>query len=160
MAGTSRFRIGGAPQTLPGNCAFCGTADTSKRYVDFGRDFEFYGTLYGCEACVHDLAAQFGFADPTIVEAANSRADAAEAEVILLRSRLRLSEEYVASLHGLGVSPSVSVTTGDSGSLDSLTASRQSAAASGVKGTSESSDESGPDDLRQPASDLGVILGL
>lgn len=69
---SSRFKILDAPYATPGKCAVCGYAasgnetepDDKRQYIDFGLDIDYYGVVYICTTCIHELTHQLGYILP------------------------------------------------------------------------------------------------
>lgn len=101
------------PAASPAKCGLCGYAGSERKYLDPRLDFEFYGSLIFCEACVGTMANDFGFLQPAQARSLESRVEEAERELITLRSavlKLEESHDALSDLHallGVPVPPSV-----------------------------------------------------
>lgn len=61
MLRMSKYRILAVPDFKPGKCANCGASkNDGRKYVDFGLEVDFYGTVYICGTCVTDIASNMG----------------------------------------------------------------------------------------------------
>jgi hypothetical protein len=57
MLRMTKYRILDVPDFKPHKCANCGsTKEDGRKYVDFGLQVDWYGTVYLCGHCVHDIA--------------------------------------------------------------------------------------------------------
>lgn len=53
----TKYRILDAPDLKPGKCANCGSCKKDgRKYVDFGLEVDWYGIVYLCGHCIHDIA--------------------------------------------------------------------------------------------------------
>lgn len=58
----SRIQILDVPILAPGICLVCGTAGIDDRkFVDFGKQVEWYGAVYLCSECITEVARAVGF---------------------------------------------------------------------------------------------------
>lgn len=61
MLRMSKYRILAVPDFSPGKCSNCGASkNDGRRYVDFGLQLEWYGTVYLCGLCIEDIARNMG----------------------------------------------------------------------------------------------------
>jgi hypothetical protein len=61
MLRMSKYRVLAVPDFSPGNCANCGASkNDGRKYVDFGLQIEWYGTVYLCGDCLHDISDTMG----------------------------------------------------------------------------------------------------
>lgn len=57
----SKYRILAVPDVQPGKCANCGsTKQDGRKYIDVGLHIEWYGALFFCSLCMHELAKALG----------------------------------------------------------------------------------------------------
>ncbi len=154
-----RFRISDAPNALPGKCAVCGYAasgDTNqpldhRKYVDFGLDIDYYGTVYFCTDCVNELAKQLGYLLPEDADEIAAENVALHSELARLSVGLNAINSVADALTGAGwIIPGIdgNITEGES-----VTEEAASDGSTADSEPTESVDESGPDDVRDP-SDL------
>lgn len=58
----SRIQIMDTPLLAPGVCFVCGTAGLDDRkFIDFGKQIEWYGAVYLCSECIKEVAIAIGF---------------------------------------------------------------------------------------------------
>ena len=70
LSPNSRFTILDNPNREPGVCAVCGSAGgDDRKFVDFGKQLDWYGAVYFCTHCVIELAASIGFIESAPHEA-------------------------------------------------------------------------------------------
>lgn len=78
MLRMSKYRILAVPDVSPGKCANCGSSkDDGRKYVDFGLHVDWYGAVFICGSCLHDIAHKVGlFAslEEQLYEALNKKA--------------------------------------------------------------------------------------
>lgn len=61
MLRMSKYRILDVPDYKPGNCANCGSSkNDGRRYIDFGREIDWFGTIFICGFCLQDVANEMG----------------------------------------------------------------------------------------------------
>lgn len=57
---TSRIKLLSFPVLAPGKCAFCGSADDDRSYIDFGMQLDWYGAVYFCSFCIIEVSEAVG----------------------------------------------------------------------------------------------------
>jgi hypothetical protein len=68
--------VKGTPPCSPGVCVVCGNpGDSNSRFIDFGFDLDFYGSIYFCENCIHEVVGLLGLVP---VDRLNSALDTVE----------------------------------------------------------------------------------
>jgi hypothetical protein len=61
MLRMSKYRIKEYPDIKMAKCANCGSCkDDGRKYVDFGLDVDWYGIVWLCGLCIHDIADAMG----------------------------------------------------------------------------------------------------
>ncbi len=61
MLRMSKYQISDVPMYKPGRCANCGSSQNDgRRYVDFGLEVDWYGTVFLCGFCLKDVAEKMG----------------------------------------------------------------------------------------------------
>ncbi len=64
MLRMSKYRVVPVPMMKPGKCSNCGsTKQDGRGYVDFGLDLPWWGIVYLCTLCLHDIASNTGLYD-------------------------------------------------------------------------------------------------
>lgn len=64
----SRVYILDTPVALPGHCVMCrASRNDDRKYVDFGMQLDFYGSVIFCTFCIRDVAAAVGFVPNTLL---------------------------------------------------------------------------------------------
>lgn len=59
---TSRVKVIDTPIAAPGVCALCGTAGgDGLKFIDFGKQLDWYGAVYFCETCITEVSVALGF---------------------------------------------------------------------------------------------------
>lgn len=50
------------PINAPGQCCLCGSAgDNKRKFIDFGKQLDWYGAVYFCTICIAEVALASGF---------------------------------------------------------------------------------------------------
>lgn len=113
MLRMSKYRILAVPDVSPGKCANCGSSkNDGRKYVDFGLQVDWYGAVFLCGECLHDVSNAMGLFDALraeLVEAQEKKisADALQETGVELHDRVvktfkELEEFYVGvSTHRL-----------------------------------------------------------
>lgn len=59
----SRYAILDVPILAPGHCFTCGTAsnEDGRKFIDFGKQIDWFGAVYLCSECIIEVAAIVGF---------------------------------------------------------------------------------------------------
>lgn len=58
----SRIQVLDVPILAPGTCLLCGTSGVDDRkFVDFGKQVDWYGAVYLCSECIEEVARAIGF---------------------------------------------------------------------------------------------------
>lgn len=58
----SRFSIHDIARLAPGICFICGSdGGDDRKFVDFGKQFKWYGAVYFCSHCIREVAEAVGF---------------------------------------------------------------------------------------------------
>jgi hypothetical protein len=61
MLRMSKYNINDVPSFPPGKCANCGASkNDGRKYIDFGLEIDWYGTVYLCGECLHDVSSEMG----------------------------------------------------------------------------------------------------
>ena len=100
-----------APVASPAKCGLCGYGGAERKYLDPRLDFEFYGSLIMCSSCVGTMANDFDFLSPSQSTNLIERLEAAEKELMILRSaviHLEDANESLSNYYAL-VNPSDSI---------------------------------------------------
>lgn len=64
MLHMSKYQISDVPMFKPGKCANCGSSkNDGRKYVDFGLEVDWYGTVFLCGHCLTDVANAMGLFD-------------------------------------------------------------------------------------------------
>jgi hypothetical protein len=64
MLKMSKYQISDVPMFKPARCANCGSSkNDGRRYVDFGLEVDWYGTVFLCGFCLADVAKAMGLFD-------------------------------------------------------------------------------------------------
>lgn len=116
MLRMGKYQVTDVPMYKPGKCANCGSAkNDGRRYVDFGLEVDWYGTVFLCGLCLKDVAQTMGlFAE---LEAEIEKLKKTSFDIDVLREQgfhlqdtvLKTFEEvkeYHARVHSLGDSSS------------------------------------------------------
>lgn len=57
VSAQSRLTVTDKPILAPGVCFLCGSAgDDKRKFIDFGKNIEWYGTVYICTQCVIEVS--------------------------------------------------------------------------------------------------------
>jgi len=57
LTAQSRFKVLDTPVLAPGTCFVCGSAgDDKRKFIDFGKQIEWYGAVYVCTECIVEVA--------------------------------------------------------------------------------------------------------
>lgn len=60
----SKYQISDVPMFKPAKCANCGSSkNDGRKYVDFGLEVDWYGTVFLCGLCLKDVAEAMGLFD-------------------------------------------------------------------------------------------------
>ena len=112
MLQMSKYLIEDVPQFQPGKCANCGASkNDGRRYVDFGLMVDWYGTVYLCGECLHDIVNAMGLFDnlvARVVEAESKEYDfkALQAQGVELHERVNQLvkdlEAFYAGIYPIG----------------------------------------------------------
>ena len=141
----SKYRILDMPNSQPGKCANCGASKVDgRKYIDFGLEVEWYGTVHICSLCLIDIAGAAGLFEELEnkllqIELANSAYEELRDQGVELHGTVvqtfKEFEEYYARLHSLRVADNP-----DSDSnLDSVeTESNNSSISESESGTTQS----------------------
>lgn len=63
---SSRFKISLTPFSLPGKCIICGSVGgDGRKFVDFGFDIDYYGTVVFCSVCLTECCNYIGWINET-----------------------------------------------------------------------------------------------
>lgn len=58
----SRIKILDAPILAPGTCCLCGSAGgDSRKFIDFGKQLDWYGAVYFCSECINECVMATGY---------------------------------------------------------------------------------------------------
>lgn len=97
----SKYRIEDVPRTQPGKCANCGASkNDGRRYVDFGLLVDWYGTVYLCGECLHDVASEMGLFNDLEQELAEVKERVQSGEA-LSEEGVRIYSALVSDFEGL-----------------------------------------------------------
>ena len=136
-----KYRILDVPDVAPGKCSNCGSSkNDGRKYVDIGLHIDWYGALYLCSPCLHDIADSAG-----IFEEMRTKLEQAEAEgdfVSHLKQKgeelhdtviktFKEFEEFYVDLHSISVD---SITESDS-SVESTETTAKSGANTSLLGS-------------------------
>lgn len=84
MLRMSKYRIVEIPDFKPHKCGNCGSSkQDGRKYVDFGLEIDWYGTLYLCGLCLHDVAQHMGLFEALADRVDNAECDLNEARQLL-----------------------------------------------------------------------------
>lgn len=63
ISAQSRYSILDAPILEPGTCFTCGSAgnDDGRKFLDFGKQIDWFGAVYLCTECIREIAEALGF---------------------------------------------------------------------------------------------------
>lgn len=62
ISAQSRLTVLANPELAPGVCFLCGSAgDDKRKFIDFGKNIEWYGTVYICTFCIVEVAEAADF---------------------------------------------------------------------------------------------------
>jgi len=65
----SKYQISDVPMFKPGKCGNCGSSkNDGRRYVDFGLEVDWYGTVFLCGFCLKDVATEMGLFDELLAK--------------------------------------------------------------------------------------------
>lgn len=149
-----RFTVLDTPRAAPAVCGVCGYGGPERTYLDLDLTFEYYGALILCDVCVMSMSEMFGYILPAQARALEQRVEEAERELIVLRAATQNLENLSVSLSALGFSRNSSgvgnLASGDAQGAEPVSEESDSGEGSAELTTDESSDESGPDDVRDP----------
>lgn len=97
---------------LPGNCTICGSVAPDRKYIDFGLNIEFVGSVYFCTLCMAEAVRLMGFIDPEVhVKLVHELAESKQAIEGLERDCTDL-HALVDSLNLFGALPNQATTVG------------------------------------------------
>lgn len=81
MLRMTKYRIMDVPDFSPGKCANCGSSkNDGRKYIDFGLQVDWYGTVYLCGTCIHDISSNMGLFEKIEEELHDLRQQASEIE--------------------------------------------------------------------------------
>jgi hypothetical protein len=129
MLRMSKYLITDTPRHPPGKCANCGASKVDgRKYVDFGLQVDWYGTVYLDEPCLTDIAKAMGLFKKYEDEIAELKLDVQDVHQ-LHDQGVRLHETVVRTFEELkefyGKLPSSGPSSSSTGS-DSLESSKDS----------------------------------
>lgn len=62
VSAQSRINVLDNPVLAPGVCCLCGCAgDGERKFIDFGKQLDWYGAVYFCTVCIIEVAEASGF---------------------------------------------------------------------------------------------------
>lgn len=112
MIRMSKYQISDVPMFKPGKCANCGASkNDGRRYVDFGLEVDWYGTVFLCGDCLTDVANAMGLFDKFKEAIEEVKANSFSLDVLReqgfavqynLEKTIGEVKEYFANLHSLG----------------------------------------------------------
>lgn len=99
----SRFSINEFPPNLPSKCAVCGSpGGDGRKFIDFGFDLDFYGTIYFCTNCLGECANTQGYATPDQYNYALSQNEELEFKLSQMEAENAIFRNSLNSLNFLG----------------------------------------------------------
>ncbi|MFY3741632.1 MAG: hypothetical protein HMLIMOIP_002090 [Candidatus Nitrosomirales archaeon] len=167
MLRMSKYRILNVPDFKPGKCANCGASkDDGRKYIDFGLEIDWYGTVYLCGECLTDISNEMGLFDRLKAELletklgnaeiANLQAKGVELHETVVRT-FRSLEDFYASIHSLGDNSSLSPPPG-AVPMETTSESGTDKTESGTKKTSSRTSKSTTSTGRQNVRSLTDLL--
>lgn len=62
VSSQSRIKILDRPILAPGSCCLCGSAGgDGRKFIDFGKQLDWYGAVYFCSECIREASEACGF---------------------------------------------------------------------------------------------------
>jgi len=122
MLQMSKYQISDVPMYKPGKCANCGSSKgDGRKYVDFGLEIDWYGTLFLCGLCLTDVAETMGLFDKYKEEIEKVKQSSFSIDVLreqgghleeIMLETFEEVKQYFDNLHSIGAdSPSNSPTS-------------------------------------------------
>lgn len=112
MLNMTKYRILDVPDLKPGKCANCGASkNDGRKYADFGLEVDWYGIVFLCGLCLHDVSHAMGlFASlekeiASLRESIISQENLREQGIALTNNMHQIIEEvkeYFANVYSLG----------------------------------------------------------
>jgi hypothetical protein len=107
MLRMTKYQILDTPRFSPGKCANCGAhKNDSRKYVDFGLSIDWYGVVYLCGTCVHDIANNLGMIPKEEEKTDNTSLDNLKTE---FKTSVTKLEQVLKEFHEYGVSLGVNL---------------------------------------------------
>jgi hypothetical protein len=163
MLRMTKYRILACPNTQPGKCANCGASkDDGRKYIDFGLQVDWYGTVHLCGHCTKDIAENMGLFDELRMQIAElqdaqvrvtdlqEQGDQLHDTVVKTFEELK---EFYVSIHPTGTDNS---SNSDSGVVTNKTESDESGSNESKSATTKPPNVSGRKDVRQLADLLNL----
>lgn len=160
MLNMSKYRILDVPDLKPGKCANCGSSkNDGRKYVDFGKEVDWYGIIFLCGLCLKDIAFNMGLFKDLEMSLLKSEVEneklqnLKEKGNVLHESVVQLFKEfevYYADLHSVGndsSSNSSSVVRPDEKSVNSGVSGNESSTNTTKRTTTEQTPGSGSEKL-------------
>ncbi|SRR6266498_582719 len=80
--------IKGTPPCAPGQCVICCTpGDQNSKFIDFGFDIDFYGSVYFCENCISQTLALLEYVPADKLDVALLKLTKAQAELDSIKNK-------------------------------------------------------------------------
>ncbi|MFE1145200.1 hypothetical protein [Streptomyces rochei] len=149
----SRLKVLDKPELAPGVCFLCGSAgDDKRKFIDFGKNIEWYGTVYVCTFCVIEVAEAADFTPVSNFDALHNEYRELRVKYDQLVAKYAPFEKAIKNVldspdPGFGMVLHPSNLRIDRGEGDKLDESDSNESASGESEANESVDLEGPDDL-------------
>lgn len=95
----SRVQIVNAPVAAPGVCILCGSAsDENRKFIDFGKQLDWYGAVYLCTLCMLDVAEAIGYISKLHFDSLNLAHKKLQAEYAQLEAKYKTVKDALGAL--------------------------------------------------------------
>ena len=156
LTAQSRLKVLDTPVLAPGICFLCGSAgDDKRKFIDFGKQIEWYGAVYVCTFCIVEVAEAAEFIPVANFDTLHTEYRELRVQYDQLKAKYAPFEEAIKNVldspdpgFGMVLHPSNSGVHSDSS--DKLDESGSNEVASGESEADESPNLEGPDDLFDP----------
>ena len=147
---SARVQVLDNPINAPGQCCLCGCAGDGKRkFIDFGKQLDWFGTVYFCTECIRDVALASGFIPVASFDELHTKYRELLIKYSALESEHKVVDDAIRSVIGGDYRVNPSPDDSFNSVREALEKSERSDAESteGEPETNESVDVEGSDDL-------------
>jgi hypothetical protein len=153
LSAQSRLKVLDNPVLAPGVCFLNGcVGDGNRKFIDFGRNIEWYGAVYICTQCIVEVVEAADYIPVAAYDVLHGEHRKLKVELDQLKAKYAPFEEAIKNVvdsppsgFGMVLHPSNSVLSGDE--VSSVDETNDGKSIVTEPETDESSDVEGPDDL-------------